>query len=63
MSARASSSDERVVLITRIINAPRDLVFAAWVDSKHADNWMGPTGYKTVTHSMDVRPEIGRAHV
>ncbi len=56
MSARASSSADREVLITRIINAPRDLVFGAWVDSKHADKWMGPTGYTTVTQSMDVRP-------
>jgi uncharacterized protein YndB with AHSA1/START domain len=56
MSARASSSADREVLITRIINAPRDLVFAAWVDSKQADKWMGPAGYTTVTQSMDVRP-------
>jgi len=56
MSARASSSADREVLITRIINAPRDLVFAAWVDPKHADKWMGPVGYTTVTQSMDVRP-------
>lgn len=26
------------------------------MDSKHADKWMGPTGYTTVTQSMDVRP-------
>ena len=56
MSARASSNADREILITRIINAPRDLVFAAWVDSRHADQWMGPTDYKTVTQSMDVRP-------
>jgi len=55
MSARASSAD-REVIITRIINAPRNLVFDAWVSSKHADKWMGPTGYTTVTQSMDVRP-------
>ena len=55
MSARASSNADREIFITRIINAPRNLVFEAWVDSKHADNWMGPAGYKTVTHSMDVR--------
>lgn len=56
MSARANSSADREVLITRIINAPRDLVFDAWMDSKHADKWMGPAGYITVTQSMDVRP-------
>ncbi|MEJ0037344.1 MAG: SRPBCC domain-containing protein [Gammaproteobacteria bacterium] len=56
MSARASSSADREVFITRIINAPRNLVFDAWVDSKHADKWMGPTGYTTVTQSMEVRP-------
>jgi uncharacterized protein YndB with AHSA1/START domain len=56
MSARASSSADREVIITRIINAPRNVVFDAWVNSKHADKWMGPTGYTTVTQSMDVRP-------
>lgn len=55
MSARPNSSADREVLITRIINAPRDLVFGAWIDSKHADKWMGPVGYTTVTQSMDVR--------
>jgi uncharacterized protein YndB with AHSA1/START domain len=60
MSAKPGSADygtrDREILITRIINAPRNLVFAAWLDSKHADKWMGPTGYTTVTQSMDVRP-------
>ena len=56
MSARASSSADREIIITRIINAPCSLVFDAWVNSKHADKWMGPVGYTTVTQSMDVRP-------
>jgi uncharacterized protein YndB with AHSA1/START domain len=56
MSARANSNADREILITRILSAPRDLIFEAWVDSKHADKWMGPTGYTTVTQSMDVRP-------
>ena len=60
MSARQSNADDstrdREIVITRILNAPRDLVFAAWVDSKQVDQWMGPTGYTTVTQSMDVRP-------
>ncbi len=60
MSARASSVDsstwDREIVITRIIKAPRNLVFDAWMDPKHADKWMGPEGYTTVTHSMDVRP-------
>jgi len=56
MSAKASSSADREIIITRIINAPANVVFDAWVNSKHADKWMGPTGYTTVTQSMDVRP-------
>src|SRR4051812_2588688 len=56
MSAKASSSADREVIITRIINAPLNVVFDAWVNSKHADKWMGPAGYTTVTQSMDVRP-------
>ena len=56
MSAKASSSADREIIITRIINAPANVVFDAWVNSRHADKWMGPTGYTTVTQSMDVRP-------
>lgn len=31
--------------ITRIINAPIELVWKAWTDAKHIQQWWGPTGF------------------
>jgi uncharacterized protein YndB with AHSA1/START domain len=30
------------VILTRIINAPRELVFEAWTEARHIKNWFGP---------------------
>jgi uncharacterized protein YndB with AHSA1/START domain len=32
----------REVMLSRTINAPRDLVWAAWTDSKQMAQWWGP---------------------
>lgn len=51
-----AASAERVLLITRVFDAPRDLVFRAWTDPAHAKRWMGPRGF-TATHlEQDLRP-------
>jgi uncharacterized protein YndB with AHSA1/START domain len=42
--------------MTRVLEAPRDLVFAAWTNPKHVAAWWGPNGFTTTTHKMDVRP-------
>jgi len=31
--------------ITRTLNAPRDLVWKAWTDEKHIEQWWGPKGF------------------
>jgi uncharacterized protein YndB with AHSA1/START domain len=50
-SSVAEPSD-RVLIISRIFDAPRELVFKAWTDPKHLVHWMGPRGFKsTVVHS------------
>jgi uncharacterized protein YndB with AHSA1/START domain len=41
---------------SRLIDAPRELVFEAWTRPEHVDQWMGPSGFTTVTREMDVRP-------
>lgn len=51
-----STSGEREVVITRVINAPRSLVFEAWTESKHVAQWWGPTGFTNTICEMDVRP-------
>ncbi len=47
---------DREIIITRVFDAPRELVFDAWTDSKHVDRWWGPNGFVTTTHSKDFRP-------
>jgi uncharacterized protein YndB with AHSA1/START domain len=51
----AGDTADREIIITRLIAAPRELVFAAFTDPKHVDNWWGPTGFRNETTSMDVR--------
>jgi uncharacterized protein YndB with AHSA1/START domain len=46
----------REIVITRVFNAPRTLVFQAFTDPQHVDHWWGPRGFKTETANMDVRP-------
>ena len=45
MSAHPKIDDDRVLVITRDLDAPRALVWAAWIDFNHARNWMGPPGH------------------
>ena len=47
---------EREVIITRSLNAPRELVFEVWSRPEHVGAWFGPKGFRTETKSMDFRP-------
>jgi uncharacterized protein YndB with AHSA1/START domain len=49
-------ASEREIEITRLLNAPRELVFEVWTSPKHVDKWWGPNGFTNTTHKMDVRP-------
>jgi uncharacterized protein YndB with AHSA1/START domain len=51
-----SPTADRELVITRVISAPRELVFKAWTSREHVDHWMGPRGFTTKTSSMEVRP-------
>ncbi|HVH78124.1 MAG TPA: SRPBCC domain-containing protein [Stellaceae bacterium] len=48
-------SDDRTLIIRRVLDAPREMVFAAWTDPKQAARWWGPKGFTTVSNQMDVR--------
>jgi uncharacterized protein YndB with AHSA1/START domain len=39
-----------------VIDAPRLLVFKAWIEPEQIARWWGPRGYTTVEYDMDVRP-------
>ena len=46
---------DREIVMSRVIDAPRDLVFEAWSDPKHLPQWFGPKGFKIETFEIDVR--------
>lgn len=46
---------EREIVLSRVINAPRKLVFAAWADPRHLPQWFGPAGFRVETKEIDVR--------
>ena len=47
---------DREIAMTRVFDAPRELVWKAWTDPAHVTRWWGPRGFTTTTHKMDVRP-------
>jgi uncharacterized protein YndB with AHSA1/START domain len=46
----------REIVITRIFDAPRELVFKAWTESEHMARWWGPAGYTIPFCTIDLRP-------
>jgi uncharacterized protein YndB with AHSA1/START domain len=44
------------LVIMRVFNAPRDLVWKAWTDPALAVHWWGPKDYPATDLEMDVRP-------
>jgi uncharacterized protein YndB with AHSA1/START domain len=53
---------ERVLEISRLFNAPRELVYAAWTDPKQLAQWWGPKGFTNPRCEVDVRPG-GKIHI
>jgi uncharacterized protein YndB with AHSA1/START domain len=47
---------ERGILIERVFDAPRALVFDVWTNPRHIGLWWGPDGFTNTIESMDVRP-------
>lgn len=46
---------ERELVLERVIDAPRALVFQAWIKPEHLVNWFGPKGFSCETQAIDVR--------
>lgn len=42
--------------ITRTFDAPRALVFKAWIDPAHLQQWWGPNGFTNPRCEVDARP-------
>ncbi len=61
MPEHAIGSSERELVITRVFDAPRELVFKAWTECEHFARWWGPSRFTTPGCTIDLRPG-GRLH-
>jgi len=58
MAARNNPSTntlERELVITRLFDAPRELVWKAWTDPKHLMRWWGPKDFTSPFCKLDFR--------
>ena len=53
MSAKNKSNE---IQITRLYDAPLQMVWDAWTDPEQVAQWWGPRGFTLTTHSKDLRP-------
>ena len=53
---RETATAEREIVLTRVVDAPRELVWRAWTEPEHLIRWWGPDGFTNTFHEIDVRP-------
>ncbi|MGW4623974.1 SRPBCC domain-containing protein [Streptomyces sp. NPDC004592] len=51
----ARETTDREVVISRVIGAPRELVFEAFTGVRHLSRWWGPEGFTTTTRTFEFR--------
>jgi uncharacterized protein (TIGR02246 family) len=54
--ARSVSASIQDLEITRVFDAPRELVWKAWTDREQAVRWWGPRGFTLPCYEIDIRP-------
>jgi len=55
-AGKAANKKTPDLVLTRVFDAPREVVFKVWTDPKHVAQWWAPRGFQTTIHEMDVRP-------
>ena len=50
-----SATADREVVVSRMIDAPRELVFEAFTEMRHLSRWWGPEGFSTTTRAFAFR--------
>jgi uncharacterized protein YndB with AHSA1/START domain len=51
--------DETEIVVTRVFNAPRAVVFKFWTDPDRLARWWGPAGYHTPRPDIAIEPRVG----
>lgn len=51
-----SGEHDHEIVSSRIFNVPRELMFTAWTDPFHLQNWWGPAGFTNTFNEFNLRP-------
>ena len=51
----SSATVDREIVISRVIDAPRELVFEVFTEVRHLSKWWGPEGFSTTTRAFEFR--------
>lgn len=51
-----NTAGRRELFISRLLNAPGELVWEVWTNSEHIANWWGPDGFANTINKMDLKP-------
>jgi uncharacterized protein YndB with AHSA1/START domain len=53
---KVTTPSDREIHVTRVFDAPRELVFEAHSSCEHMSNWWGPRKYEIASCELDFRP-------
>jgi uncharacterized protein YndB with AHSA1/START domain len=56
-SEKNNDTSDRELVITRLLNAPVEMVWKVWTEPAHIKNWWGPNGFTNTIDKMEVRPD------
>lgn len=52
-----TTPSDRQIVVTRLFDAPRALVFEAWTKAEHVAHWWDPSGVPLAVCEIDLRPK------
>ncbi len=55
-TVNVTGTSDREIVMTKVLDAPRELVFKVWTDPEHMVKWWGPEGFTTTLIELDLRP-------
>ena len=55
-SKETTAPSDLEFVITRVFDAPRELIWKAWTERERLMQWFGPTGFTMPTAKLDFRP-------
>src|SRR6186997_2292658 len=57
------SASDREIVVSRVFDAPRALVWEAWTTPEHIAHWWGPRGFTSTIEEFDLKPGGRFKHV